>query len=33
MKSLKYKVLDYPKGDNNDNYTLGEYLQPTIITK
>lgn len=33
MESLRYKVLDYPKGDNNDNYTLGEYLQPTIITK
>lgn len=33
MESLRYKVLDYPKGDNNNDYTLGEYLQPTIITK
>lgn len=33
MESLRYKILDYPKGDNNDNYILGEYLQPTIITK
>ena len=28
-KSLKYNVEEYPKGKNN-NYKLGEYLQPII---
>lgn len=32
-KSLKYPILNYPKGDNNEDYILGEYLQPTIIRK
>lgn len=31
QKALKYPVLPYPKGDNNADYVLGEYLKPTII--
>ena len=28
--SLRYKILDYPKGDNK-NYTLGEYIKDVIV--
>ena len=31
-KQLKYEIKNYPKGDNS-NYTLGEYLQPTLIRR
>ena len=30
MSKLKYPVLPYPKGDN-ENYILGQYLQPKIV--
>lgn len=30
MDSLKYSVLDYPKGDNK-NYVLGEYIKDKIV--
>lgn len=30
LKSLKYPILPYPKGDN-ENYVLGDFLQPKII--
>jgi hypothetical protein len=30
MEHLNYPILPYPKGDN-DNYILGEYLEPRII--
>lgn len=29
---LKYDIMDYPKG-KNDNYKLGDYLEPIIIKK
>lgn len=29
--ALKYPVLPYPKGDNNSDYTLGDYLEPTLV--
>lgn len=32
MDALRYKVIDYPKGDNS-NYILGNYLKQTIIEK
>lgn len=28
---LKYPVCDYPKGDNNPDYTLGEYMKPILV--
>ena len=30
--ALKYKISDYPKGEN-DKYILGEFIQPIIIQK
>lgn len=30
-EALNYPVLDYPKGDNNENYILGDYLKEKII--
>lgn len=30
--ALRYPILPYPKGDNNPDYRLGDYLKPTIIT-
>ena len=29
--SLKYEVQPYPKGDNSEDYVLGEYMTDTII--
>lgn len=29
--ALRYAVLPYPKGDNNPDYTLGEYLKPKLV--
>lgn len=29
-QALKYKQLDYPKGEN-ENYTLGEYMKPILV--
>ncbi len=31
MNELKYKPQQYPKGDNNEDYTLGTYLKDKII--
>lgn len=31
LKSLNYSVLPYPKGDNKENYELGNYLQPQLV--
>lgn len=31
MEALRYHICPYPKGDNNSNYKLGEYLKPEII--
>ena len=31
MEALRYPVMEYPKGDNNKDYVLGEYLKPVII--
>lgn len=31
MKLLNYKIQDYPKGDNNSDYILGDYLKDKII--
>lgn len=32
LKDLKYPILDYyPKGDNNEDYKLGEYLQRELV--
>lgn len=28
---LQFPMMDYPKGDNNPDYTLGEYLKPIIV--
>ena len=30
LEHLNYKIFPYPKGDN-DNYVLGEYLEPEIV--
>ena len=30
-QELRYKPQEYPKGDNNPDYKLGDYLQDTII--
>ena len=32
LKNLKYPILPYPKGDNNDDYTLGYVLPDKIIS-
>lgn len=31
QESLMYPVLPYPKGDNNPDYKLGDFLEPTVI--
>lgn len=31
LSELKYPILEYPKGDNNQDYALGEYLKPKIV--
>lgn len=30
--ALKYPILPYPKGDNNQAYILGTYLKPEVVT-
>lgn len=30
MKELRFPILPYPKGDNQ-NYTLGEYMKPKLV--
>jgi hypothetical protein len=30
LKSLNYEIQEYPKSENN-NYTLGDYIKPTIV--
>ena len=32
-EALKYPVLPYPKGDNNPDYILGDYIKPIVISK
>lgn len=32
-EALQYPILPYPKGDNNADYTLGDYIKPKIIGK
>ena len=29
--ALQYPVLPYPKGDNNPDYTLGDFIKPIVI--
>ena len=29
-QALKYKAMDYPKGDN-ENYVLGDYMKPVLV--
>ena len=31
MEAMRYPILPYPKGDNNEDYALGDYLKPTIV--
>lgn len=31
MNALRYPIKSYPKGDNNADYTLGDYLKPVVI--
>ena len=31
--ALKYPVMPYPKGNNNPDYELGNFIKPTIISK
>lgn len=31
--ALQYDILPYPKGDNNPDYHLGEYIKPKLIAK
>lgn len=31
MQALRYPVMKYPKGDNNEDYVLGDYLKPVVI--
>lgn len=30
-KALQYPVLPYPKGANNEDYKLGEYIKPVLV--
>lgn len=29
--NLRYEVMPYPKGDNNENYMLGDYMQDILV--
>jgi hypothetical protein len=31
LNNLKYEIQPYPKGDNNPDYKLGDYLQPELL--
>lgn len=31
MEALKYPICEYPKGDNNEDYKLGDFLKPIVI--
>ena len=31
MNDLNYPVMPYPKGDNNPDYELGNYLKPVLV--
>lgn len=33
MEALKFPILPYPKGDNNPDYTLGDYLKQTVVKR
>ena len=30
-EALKYPVMDYPKGDNAEDYVLGEYMKEKLV--
>lgn len=30
-KALKYPILPYPKGDNNPDYKLGDFIKPVLV--
>ena len=29
--ALRYPIMDYPKGDNNPDYELGDFIQPVLV--
>ena len=31
-EALRYPIKPYPKGDNDPDYTLGNFIKPTIIS-
>lgn len=31
MRSLRYSIQQYPKGDNNEDYVLGDFIRENII--
>ena len=31
LSELRYPICEYPKGDNNEDYTLGDYMKPIIV--
>lgn len=31
LSELRYSICNYPKGDNNENYTLGDYMKPILV--
>lgn len=31
LEALNYPPMPYPKGDNSDDYVLGEYLQEKVV--
>lgn len=31
MENLRYPILPYPKGDNNTDYQLGDFLKDEIV--
>lgn len=31
LSELRYPICEYPKGDNNADYTLGDYIEPIIV--
>lgn len=32
QQELKYPILPYPKGANNENYKLGDYIKPILVS-
>lgn len=31
--ALRYEILPYPKGDNNPDYELGDYIEPILVNQ